>query len=151
MGEGALSPSFSGRITLSATSHLPTARITSSRVIPPGRKMTGVSPVTDSTVDSTPTLQSPPSRISGIRPSISSSICAARVGLGRPDRLPLGAAMGTPDAAISPSAAGCIGQRTATVSSPAVVTSGTAGFFFISRVSGPGQKAFISSRASPVG
>ena len=47
---------------------------------------------------STPTAQGPPSTIPSILPSISSSMCWAVVGLGRPEVLPLGAATGTPDA-----------------------------------------------------
>ena len=50
---------------------------------------------------------------------------AAVVGLGLPDRLALGAAMGTPDAAIRARAAWLSGMRTATVSRPAVTSSGT--------------------------
>ena len=47
-------------------------------------------------VDSTPTRQGPPSTMPSIFPSMSSSISAALVGLGRPEVLPLGAATGTP-------------------------------------------------------
>ena len=41
--------------------------------------------------------------------------------LGRPERLPLGAATGTPASLISSLATGCEGMRSATVSSPPVV------------------------------
>ena len=53
-------------------------------------------PVTATTVDSTPTLDSPPSRISGRRPSISASVSGAFVGLGLPERFADGAANATP-------------------------------------------------------
>ena len=46
-------------------------------------------------VDSTPTVQGPPSTMPSILPSMSSIMWAAVVGLGRPEVLPLGAAMGT--------------------------------------------------------
>ena len=115
--------------------------------MPPGRRTVAISPVSATTVLSTPTSHAPPSRISGMRPSISSSMCAASVGLGRPERLPLGAAMGRPHASISARATGCEGMRMATLSSPAVTTAGTISFLGRIIVSGPGQKAAASLRA----
>ena len=50
---------------------------------------------------------------------------SALVGLGLPERLALGAAMGTPLAAMRARAASLSGMRTATVSRPAVTSSGT--------------------------
>ena len=83
--------------------------------------------------------------MASIRPSISSHMCEACVGLGRPEVLPEGAAMGTPAASITASVSGWLGQRTPTVSSPPVVRRGT-----ISRrgsiiVSGPGQNSAASA------
>ena len=82
-----------------------------------------------------------------MRPSRSSSTCAAVVGLGRPKELALGAAIGMPAAEISARATGCAGTRTPTSGRPAVTTSGTSGPRGSSSVSGPGQKASISARA----
>ncbi len=82
-----------------------------------------------------------------MRPSRSSSTCAAVVGLGRPKELALGAAIGMPAAAISARATGCDGTRTPTSGRPAVTTSGTSGPRGSSSVSGPGQNASISARA----
>ena len=113
--------------------------------------MRGTSPVMSTTVDSTPTSQAPPSRISGMRPSMSSNMWAAVVGLGRPERLPLGAAMGQPAARISARAIGWDGMRTATVFSPPVVRRGTRADFGKISVSGPGQYAAISARAAGEG
>jgi hypothetical protein len=70
------------------------------------------------------------------------------VGLTRPERLAEGAAIGSPRARISASAAGCEGQRTATVFRPPVTAAGTAAVFSRTKVRGPGQKAFMSLRAS---
>ena len=98
------------------------------------------SEVMSSTVDSTPTEVGPPSRRSSIRPSRSSRTCSAHVGLGRPERLAEGAAMGREAAWMRAWATGWAGTRTATVSSPPVVTRGTARARGSTRVSGPGQK-----------
>ena len=87
----------------------------------------------------------------GILPSISSSTCAAVVGLGRPERFALGAAMGVCAAQISARATGCEGMRTATVSSPAVTSRGTRGDLGKISVMGPGQKARMSARAQAQG
>ena len=90
-------------------------------------------------VDSTPTAQGPPSTMASIFPSISSSICPAVVGLGRPEVFPEGAAMGTSAAAMMARHSGWAGQRIPTVSSPAVTTSGTRGLRGRIMVMGPGQ------------
>ena len=74
--------------------------------------------------------------------------CAAVVGLGRPDRLAEGAAMGRAQARSMAAATGWLGMRTATVDSPAVTTSGRQGFLGHSTVSGPGQKADMSFSAN---
>ena len=61
-----------------------------------GRSKTGFGPAKETTVDSTPTSQAPPSRIRGIFPFISANTSWAVVGLGLPDKLAEGAASGTP-------------------------------------------------------
>ena len=71
-------------------------------------------------VDSTPTEQGPPSKMASILPSMSSSMWAAVVGLGRPEVFPEGAAPGTSAAWITARHRGWAGQRIPTVSSPAV-------------------------------
>ena len=91
-------------------------------------------------VDSTPTAQGPPSTMPPIFPSISSSMSAILLGLGRPEVLPDGAATGTSAAARMARQTGWAGQRIPTVSSPAVTTSGTTRFRRSTMVSGPGQK-----------
>ena len=96
------------------------------------------------TVDSSPTAQSPPSTIASTRPIRSSQTCSKAEGLGRPERFADGAASGTPAARMIARAAGCDGMRTATVSSPPVVSFGTIADFFMMIVSGPGQKASAS-------
>ena len=82
---------------------------------------------------------------------MSSSTCAAVVGLGLVDRFALGAATGTPAAFSIALATGWLGIRMPTVSSPAVTTSGTACFFRHSTVSGPGQKRSMRRSAVSVG
>ena len=64
--------------------------------IAPGRRRTGVFFVKSITVDSRPCLVLPPSMINGIDPSKSDRTCFAEVGLGLPDKLADGAAIGTP-------------------------------------------------------
>ena len=96
-------------------------------------------------VDSTPTVQGPPSTMPSMRPSMSSMTSWARVQLGRPERLALGAAIGTPASRMMAVATGWSGQRMATVSSPAVVASGTMGLRRRIIVRGPGQKRRASS------
>ena len=103
------------------------------------------------TVDSTPTAQGPPSKIIGIRPSMSSIICWAAVGDGRPERLPLGAAIGSPLSRMSAWATGFDGKRMPTVERPAEVTSGIRADFGRTIVIGPGQKASASLKASSGG
>ena len=110
--------------------------------------MHGAPLVTSKTVDSTPTSQLPPSRISGMRPSISTSTWCAVVGLGLPERFALGAAIGSLQARRSAAATGCDGIRTATVGRLAATSSGMAGLRGRISVSGPGQKASISFSAS---
>ena len=124
-GERGRSPSPRGWSTAWSISQALATSSICARVMPPGRNTRGVPPVRSTTVDSTPTWHGPPSRISGTRPSMSSKTSGAVVGLGRPERLALGAAMGTPAASISARATGCEGMRTATVASPAVTRRGT--------------------------
>ena len=90
----------------SASLHSPATMATISGVTAPGRKMTGTLPSASTTVDSSPIAQGPPSSTRGMRPPRSSSTCLARVGLGRPERLALGAARGKPQRAISAWAVG---------------------------------------------
>ena len=113
----------------------------SSLEVPPARRITMFLPVTSMMVDSTPTLQFPPSIIASILPYMSLITCCARVGLGLPDRFELGAAIGTFAAFISARANGCFGIRTATVLSPAVILSPILGFYFKMIVSGPGENS----------
>ena len=68
-----------------------------------------------------PISMAPPSIIMSILPSMSSMTCSALVGLGRPERFALGAAIYTPESLISFAATGWLGILTATVSSPPVV------------------------------
>ena len=99
------------------------------------------------TVDSTPMPQLPPSRIPATLPVISSATSCALVGLGLPDTLALGAAMGQPAARMRAAATGWDGIRTATVSSPAVTMSGTSSDRGTTMVRGPGQNVSIRARA----
>ena len=92
-------------------------------------------------VDSTPTVQGPPSSTASILPSMSSSIRSAEVGLGRPEVFPEGAAMGVSAAAMISRQTGWAGQRIPTVSSPPVVRLGTLLRRSSTMVSGPGQNA----------
>ena len=69
------------------------------------------------------------------------------MGLGAPEMLALGAAMASPDSLMSSRAVLFAGIRTATVESPAVVSSGTSLDFGRISVRGPGQKVSISIRA----
>jgi len=118
-----------------------------SSVTPPGRRMVGTAPDRSSTVLSTPTVVEPPSMTRSMRPSRSCSTWAACVGLGREKRFALGAAIGMPAAASSARATGCAGTLTATVSSPAVTSSGTERDRGSTSVSGPGQNRKASVRA----
>ncbi len=113
----------------------------SAAVSTPGRRMAGTGEAKSKTVDSRPARHSPPLIISGILPCISANTCSASVGLGRPERLALGAATGRAASRSSCKAAGWAGIRRPTVFRPPVVTAGSA------KVSGPGQKAVIKRRA----
>ena len=127
----------------------PTVSRSISMVIAPGRRSVGISPDTSTIVDSTPIPTAPPSMIISIFPSMSSMTCSAFVGLGLPDVLALGADTYPPPARISSRAISSSGIRTATVSRPPVVPSGTFSFLLKIIVSGPGQKcAAISSTIS---
>ena len=88
---------------------------------------------------STPTEQAPPSKMPSILPHMSSTMCWAVVGLGRPEVLPEGAAMGTPARRMTSRVRGWLGQRTPTVSKPPVVRKGTISRRGRIMVSGPGQ------------
>ena len=146
-GDAATSRSPSGFRMLGARRTGPMTASSISRVTAPGRRIVG-SPTSESTVDSTPYLQGPPSRISGIRPSMSARTCCAVVGLGLPERFALGAAIGTPDFWIRSRAVLSEGIRTATVSSPAVTSYGTSSALLKINVRGPGQNVSISVFAS---
>ena len=95
-------------------------------------------------VDSTPISVTPPSIIASIRPSISCNTASTVVGLGFPDKLALGPAIGTPQARIHSLVNSNAGHRIATVSSPPEISKGTISFFGKTIVKGPGQKASIS-------
>ncbi len=110
-----------------------------SGVTPPGRKSRGRSPANVITVDSTPTAQGLPIKIASTLPSRSLMQCSAVVGLGEPERFALGAATGVPAADISSCAIGSDGKRIATVSSPALTSSGIKSLFGNIIVKGPGQ------------
>ncbi len=130
--------------SVSSAGSVPTSPSTDSnmeRVTKPGRKIMGVSLVISTIVDSKPSTESPPSKIMSMRPAISSITKRALVGLGRPERFALGAAIKPPAARINAAAPVCEGKRTATVESPPVVSVGTRSFFSKIIVSGPGQKA----------
>ena len=77
--------------------------------------------------------------MASIFPSMSSHMCPAVVGLGRPEVLPDGAATGMSAASRMARHTGWAGQRMPTVSSPAVTASGTTGLRLRIMVSGPGQ------------
>ena len=96
-------------------------------------------------VDSTPTAHGPPSNMPSILPSMSSIMSLMHVGLGRPEVLPEGAAMGTSAAAMIARVTGWFGQRTPTVSRPPVVRSGTMGLRGRIIVRGPGQNRSASA------
>ena len=70
------------------------------------------------------------------------------VGLGRPLRLALGAATGTPAAEITACATGCAGTRSATVDSPARTAGGTQAGAGTTTVNGPGANASTAARAA---
>ena len=105
----------------------------------PDRKIVGFEPDNDRTVDSMPWVHGPPSRMRGILPSNSCRTAEASVGLIRPNRFALGAAIGCPSFCRSSWAAGWAGYRMATVGRPAVTPKGTRGPLGNVNVSGPGQ------------
>ena len=146
-GPGALacSPSESFCRTALSTATSPSTSSSASNGSPPGRRSRGGVTVRSMMVLSTPTEQGPPSTMPSILPSMSSSICWAVVGLGRPEVLPLGAATGMPDSRMMASVMVWSGQRTPTVSSPPVVRRGTLSRRGRIMVSGPGQKRSASA------
>src|SRR5699024_3205160 len=89
-------------------------------VTPPGLRIIGISCVQSITVDSTPTPVGPPSIIPAIFPFKSAHTWSAVVGLGFPDKLALGAAIGILQFPNKCCATGWSGIRTAIVESPAV-------------------------------
>ena len=136
-------------IKVSSTATSPITSLNISFVIAPGLRIIGGVTVISRIVDSTPISTLPPSRIISILPLKSSATCCAVVGLGLPDVLALGADTYPPPARISSRAISSSGIRTATVSRPPVVPSGTFSFLLKIIVSGPGQKcAAISSTIS---
>ena len=116
----------------------------------PGLSIVGTSDVRSRTVDSIPIAVLSPLTIASILPSISSATSSNVVGLGLPERLALGAAIGTPAASIISAASRRDGHLTATVSSPPVVTSGTPEFLRSTKVIGPGQSLLIRDFCSSV-
>ena len=116
------------------------------RVIEPGLKIQGISPLISMTVDSIPTRHGPASIIPTTRLSLPNArwTCSARVGEISLLRFALGAARGTPAALIIALATAWSGQRTATVFPPAVTMSGMFGLLGSTIESGPGQKALAS-------
>ena len=78
-----------------------------------------------------------------MRPFISCRTASAVVGLGRPDRLALGAAIGTPAMRIISRHTSWAGHLSATRESPPVARSGTRADFSKVMVNGPGQKVSI--------
>src|SRR5260370_42692384 len=104
----------------------------------PGRNSVILPPTSNTTVDSMPTGQGPPSSTGRASPKAALT-CSAVVGERPEKRLALGAATGTPARLISASAMGCAGTRTPTVHNPAVTISGIEGAFGSTSVSGPGQ------------
>ena len=77
-----------------AISTVPILDSSCSFVMWPGRSIMGILPEKSNTVDSKPTLQSPPSKIEEILEPNSSCTCLDRVGLILPEILALGAATG---------------------------------------------------------
>ena len=69
--------------------------------MPPGRRSSGRWADTSTIVDSRPILHLPESSINEISDPSESATCWAVVGLRWPDRLALGAAIGTPDSFIN--------------------------------------------------
>ena len=137
-----------GWVTAGSTRTSLNTRRSCSTVTPPGRSTVGISPAKEITVDSSPTPQLPPSTIASTRPIRSSIQCCAVVGLGLPDKLAEGAAIGLPLRRISSLAIRLLGKRIATVSSPPETTSGTCSVFGRTIVNGPGQNSSASLSAA---
>ena len=108
-------------------------------VIGPRRKTSILPSRTATIVDSMPCSVGPASMTSGMRPYSSSNTCCAVVGLTRPKRFALGAAIGSPNSPTISANTRCALIRTATVSKPAVTMSGTISRLGKTIVSGPGQ------------
>src|SRR5207253_5754978 len=96
-------------------------------------------PNTSKTVDSIPTWHCPPSIANCTRPSRLPTTCPTFVGEISFDRFALGPAKGNPHRRITACINGCDGQRTATVSPPAVTSSGIPAAFGKTNVNAPGQ------------
>ena len=134
------------------TNFCPQACSTCSRLIDPGRSSTGVPRVQSMMVDSMPSSHAPPSRTMRSAPN-SPSTWAAVVGLTRPNRFALGAAMphtaGRPaevsrNARSMACAAGWAGQRRPMEFCPPALAVPTPARRGKISVKGPGQKADIS-------
>ena len=132
----------------STSTVLPRTSLRSSTVMAPGLRSVGTSPVRSTIVDSTPIPTGPSSRIISMRPFRSWRTCSASVGLGFPEVLALGPAMGRPEALIKERVSLFSGHLMATVLRPPVVSIGTMSAFGMMMVRGPGQKLSISFFAS---
>src|SRR5699024_2062103 len=137
-GVCALSANDGSTITLPATCS------SCSFVMPPGRKITGIASVQSITVDSTPTPAGPASSNPAILPCKSLQTWSAVVGLGFPDVLALGAAIGLSHVLSSALAAGWSGMRTPMVASPAVVLGAHVPLWGRTNVIGPGVNVSIN-------
>ena len=128
----------------------PTISANISRVTAPGRSKTGLDPEKSTTVDSIPTVHGPPSSIISTRPPSSLMTCSAWVGLIRPERLALGAAIGRAARANRSCARGCPGTRSAMLSNPAEVSQaiGQSVARLTTILSGPGQKRSATALAA---
>ena len=128
------------------------ARCSRARALP-SRRITGSSPVTSTTVDSSPIGAGPPSRMMAtLAPRSACHVrgdrrahVAGAVGAGRRDRADR-------RRAAAPGRSGCAGTLSAMVSRPAVARSATGqpGCLAITRVSGPGQNAAANCRPASV-
>ena len=116
-----------------------------SGVTAPGRNNRGLSPTSETTVDSTPTEQSLPITTASIFPSRSFITWRAVVGLGLPEVFADGAASGKPLKEIMSQMVLSLGNLTATVSSPADTLSATLSARGNTIVKGPGQNAFAQA------
>src|SRR5665213_252739 len=114
---------------------------------PPGLSKTGSFSAKEMMVDSTPTVQGPPSKIIFTLFPNDFRTCSAVVGLTCPKGLALGAAMGRPDSRISSNAMGWLGTRIATLGKEEVTMSGTRGDLGRTIVRGPGQNLSMSFKA----